>query len=182
MVLSDHHLNNGPLDNQTQIYHLNSGLVGYSNGLCKIKPICAVLGACLFQSCSRVIFNWKKSVYRVNETHTFQMEHSTGNKWQKAFQEPIKNKVFSDKSCSCLLCKKQTAIQVCNLVDWYCLLMSWWLEWRGVLTVWSINHATRNPWSGTNISLSLSLSLTLSLLISLFLSTSFTQSVYLSCC
>ena len=31
---SDHHLNTGPFDNQTQIYHLNTRLVRYSDGYC----------------------------------------------------------------------------------------------------------------------------------------------------
>ena len=31
---SDHHWNSGPFDNQTQIYHLNTRLVRYSDGYC----------------------------------------------------------------------------------------------------------------------------------------------------
>ena len=34
-LFSDHHSNTGPFDNQTQIYHLNTRLVWYSDGYCK---------------------------------------------------------------------------------------------------------------------------------------------------
>ena len=34
---SDHHLDTGPFDNWTQIYHLNIGLVRYSDGYCIVK-------------------------------------------------------------------------------------------------------------------------------------------------
>ena len=33
---SDRHLNTGPFDNQTQIYHLNTRLVQYSDGYCSL--------------------------------------------------------------------------------------------------------------------------------------------------
>ena len=36
---SDHHLNTGPFDNWTLIYHLNTRLVSYSDGYCNSKNV-----------------------------------------------------------------------------------------------------------------------------------------------
>ena len=36
---SDHHLNTGPFDNPTQIYHLNTTLVGHPDGYCSANML-----------------------------------------------------------------------------------------------------------------------------------------------